>query len=114
MDKEIKTMSDHELLMELVQEKRRAERARRLRSCVLGGVAALLLVLCLLYVPRAVRAVRRYNDTMESLNRTVTQVQSFLDAANTLGMEKWQQTVEQLNERLAEVQSFLHIGGKQP
>lgn len=111
MDREIKSMSDRELLMELVQEKRRAERARKLRSCVLAGLAALL-VLCFVYVPRAVRAVRRYNDTMERLNRSVTQVQDFLDTANALGTEKWQQTVEQLNERLADVQGALRIGGK--
>lgn len=114
MDREIKNMSDRELLMELVQEKRRSERARKFRSCVLAGLAALLLVLGLLYGPRAVRAVRRYNDTMERLNRSVTQVQDFLDTANALGMEKWQQTVEQLNERLADVQGVLRIGGKQP
>ena len=113
MDREIKGMSDRELLMELVREKRRDERARKIRSCVLAGLAALLLVLCLLYGPRAVRAVRRYNDTMERLNRSVTQVQEFLDTANKLGIEKWEQTVEQLNERLADVQSALHIGGKQ-
>ena len=58
-------MTDREILIELLQEKRRAENLRWVR---LGVVAALVLaigILCAVYLPPVIRYFRKLNELLE-------------------------------------------------
>ena len=98
--KELSSMTDRELLLELVAEKRRADRARRIKAYIWMAVAAALLVLCLIYVPRVVRTVRHYNQVIDQVTQTVTEAQGLLDGLKAVGTEKLQDTAVQMNTRL--------------
>ena len=63
--KPIPEMTDREMLIELLQEKRRAENLRWVR---LGVVAALVLaigILCAVYLPPVIRYFRKLNELLE-------------------------------------------------
>ena len=63
--KPIPEMTDREILIELLQEKRRAENLRWVR---LGVVAALVLaigILCAVYLPPVIRYFRKLNELLE-------------------------------------------------
>lgn len=62
---EISMMSDRELLEELVESQRRAEKTRRFWLIVKLAIAAVILVLLLIYVPKIMAEVNHYKAMME-------------------------------------------------
>ena len=74
MPKPVETMSDHELLVELVREKRRADRERAVKTAVALAVLAVIVVLCVIYVPRIAQTVRQFQAVMDRLNRLKSSV----------------------------------------
>ncbi|MBO5555690.1 MAG: hypothetical protein J5927_00745 [Oscillospiraceae bacterium] len=109
--KELSSMTDRELLLELVADKRRADRARRIKAYVWMVVAAALAVLCLIYVPRIVHTVRHYNQVISQVSETVTEAQGFLDSLNAIGTDKLQDTVDQLGETAQKANDFFSALG---
>ena len=109
--KELSSMTDRELLLELVADKRRADRARRIKAYIWMVVAAALLVLCLIYVPRVVRTVRHYNQVIDQVSQTVTEAQGLLDGLKAVGTEKLQDTVDQLSESARKANAFFSAMG---
>lgn len=107
MVKEIETMTDRELLLELVAAGRRAEKRRRVRLWVYLAVAAALLALCLIYVPRLVCVVRQFNDTMGQLRAVTDQAQDFFRGIGDIGYDKLRETVDQVDAVTAEIQTVM-------
>jgi len=69
--KDINEMSDHELLMELVEEKRRNDKIRYIKYGIYAVLALIVIILCIKYIPMIVDMVNRYNALMESLSRLI-------------------------------------------
>ena len=134
-DKEIDSMSERELLCELVRQGRRAERAERIKLCALAVLLAAVVVLALVFVPKIVSPVRqlsesmgqieasfdearrvlesfddatldRFKQTMESLNETSQQARALMDKLRDSGIDKLQPTIEGLNNSIS---SFLRL-----
>ena len=55
MLKPIAAMSDHEMLVELMQEKRRNDRARNITYMIAGAILVLVIILLVRYLPPAIR-----------------------------------------------------------
>lgn len=75
--KDYSEMSDHELLMELVKEKRRNDRIRYVRYAVYGLILLAVIVIGAIYIPKIVAVINRYNrfmEQMEGLNEKVSSV----------------------------------------
>ena len=75
--KDYSQMSDHELLMELVKEKRRNDRIRYVRYAVCGLILLAVIVTGAIYIPKIVSVINRYNrfmEQMEGLNEKVSSV----------------------------------------
>ncbi len=97
--KPVEEMSERELLMELVTEKRRQDKARVVKYAVLAAVIIAIAVLAIIYVPKIVNA---YKALME----TYSQVQELsLEAEDALGqvegaVEKAHETMDNINDTL--------------
>lgn len=75
----IEEMSDHEMLVELLKEKRLRDKLRLVKLIVWGAVIVVLVVLGVIYIPPMVRFFKELHDSiesisssLESLNQTVT------------------------------------------
>ena len=107
MEKEIRALSDRELLEELVRETRRARQLRKTRNRVWLAAAAVLLVLCLIYVPRAVRTVQRYNAAIDRVNQVTDQIEAVLGDMGELDTETLRETAEEAGQTLRRVRALL-------
>ena len=124
MLKPIETMSDHELLMELVRDKRLRDRERAVKTAVALLVLAAILVLCIIYVPRIVETVQRYQAIMERMDQAVgrlneaadqmrqasSQVTEFFGDMGEDSLRAWQQSVEEVDELLQGLKNMFRFG----
>lgn len=123
MRKDIHHMTDHELLLELVAEKRRLEDLRRVRLIVTLIVLAAVILLAVIYIPRILAPIREFQQNMDELKRSLdrfnsslqqmdemtSEARAFFQQVGDLGLEKMQQSVEQLSEALGRVTGFFHL-----
>ena len=75
MLKPIAAMTDHEMLLELMREKRRNERARNIRYMIAGAVIVLILILIFRYLPPVVHYFQSLNATIDKIQGNVEEVQ---------------------------------------
>ena len=95
--KDYNEMNDHELLMELVKEKRRNEKIRYVRYGVYVLILLAVAILAGIYIPKIVAVINRYNrfmDQMQGLSEKVGSVMNdetidLLDSVKSV-MEKLQ------------------------
>lgn len=89
--KDINEMSDHEILIELLEEKRRNDRIRYIQYAFDAVVILALLVLGFIYIPKIVNFVKQVNQLVEDykqlvgrLNLTEVKIDEFM---NSFGSE---------------------------
>ncbi len=75
----IEEMTDHEMLVELLKEKRLRDKLRLVKLIVWAIVLVVLLILAFIYVPPVIQFFKEVHDnlesiskSLESLNQTVT------------------------------------------
>lgn len=79
MLKPIAAMTDHEMLVELLQEKRRADKMRNIKYAIAGAVCAVLIFLLIKYLPPVISYFRSVQETIEQIQSGVEQVQTVTD-----------------------------------
>ncbi|MBQ2657085.1 MAG: hypothetical protein IJF87_00760 [Erysipelotrichaceae bacterium] len=77
--KDYSQMSDHELLMELVKEKRRNDKLRYIRYGFSALVLLAVVIVAAIYVPKIVAVIRRYNQFMDQMEGLNDKVSSFVN-----------------------------------
>ena len=80
MLKPISAMTDHEMLVELMEEKRRNDRIRTAKLIVFCIVLVILIYLGIKYLPPIIRYFRSLNDTINQIQEGVDQVQGLTDS----------------------------------
>ena len=110
MRKDIQSMSDHELLMELVAEKRKLERLRHIKEICLAILLVIVVILGCVYIPKILApfrqfqemsgqlqaALNRFNASMDSYEQLSDQARSLFDQLGSLDLSKLQETMDQL------------------
>ena len=107
MQKDVGDMNERELLTELVQQGRRAERAGRIRSCVIAALLLIMLILALIYVPRILEPIRQLSESAERIEQSVNEAKEFLGGFDADAADKLKQTMESLNESSQQMRAFL-------
>ena len=98
--KEIEMMSDHELLMELVAEKRRNDRIRYIKYGIYGVIVLLLAALCFIYVPKIIDFYSKFNNVMDQLSEATNSVRRVSDSISTETIESFNSVVEAIKSLL--------------
>ena len=62
--KRIEEMSDHELLMELIEDKRRNDKIRFIIYAVFATLAVLIIGVMLVYISRIIQFMNQYKSIM--------------------------------------------------
>ena len=92
--KDIESMSDHELLMELVAEKRRNDKIRYVKYSIWGVVLLAAVVVGFIYVPKIIAFYNRFNAVMDTLNDVSNSVKRVSDSISTDTIESLNSVVE--------------------
>ena len=75
---DITLMSDRELLEELVESQRRAEKSRRIWLIVKLVIAAAILILLAIYVPKIIAEINRYKAMMDEAYQTAEDMKELI------------------------------------
>ncbi len=101
MRKSLENMTDHEILMELVAEKRRSDNLRRLKIAVYVVIAIIIAILLFKYLPPVIAFFRRLNDqvqqlqtAMEQVQQTVTKVKETVSGVGDSTLEALKRAIE--------------------
>ena len=100
MMKEIEMMSDHELLMELVAEKRRNDRIRYIKYGIYGVIGLAVAVMCFIYVPKIIDFYNKFNKVMDQLSEATNSVRRVSDSISTETIESFNSVVEAIKSLL--------------
>ena len=98
--KDYSQMSDHELLMELVKEKRRSDKIRYIRYGIHALILLAIVVVGIIYVLKIVAVIRRYNAFMDQMEGLNDKVSSFVNEG-TIGL------LDSVKSIMEKVQSLL-------
>ena len=100
MPDNIETMSDHELLMELVREQQRRDKREKTRLYISLAVLLVIVVILAVWVPKIIALQRELNDTLQQINAVAEQVENTLDGIDLEGLknilEKLQSVIKSL------------------
>ena len=98
----IEEMSDHELLMELIKDKRRNDRIRYVKYAVFGVIAVFVIGLLAVYVPKVVTFVNRYNTVIDELEKTTNSIKELKDSINLESFNTVQELIDKIQKVLAQ------------
>ena len=95
MLKPISAMTDHEMLVELMQAKRRGDTVRNIKLVCAGIVIAVLVYLGFRYLPPVIHYFQKIGDALETIQNGVTRIQNVTDSVKG--------TVDGLLEKISSV-----------
>ena len=98
--KDYNEMSDHELLMELVKEKRRNDKIRYVRYAVYVLILLAVGILAGIYVPKVVAVIKRYNQFMDQMQGLSDKVGSVVNDGTIGLLESMKSVMEKLQDLL--------------
>ncbi|MBR2595572.1 MAG: hypothetical protein IKE06_04545 [Solobacterium sp.] len=101
MPDNIETMTDHELLMELVKDQQRREKKEKTRRYISLAVLLVILALLLFCVPKVIRLYRDLYDALKQINAVAEKVNGTLEGIDTKALndilEKLQKVISMIN-----------------
>ena len=109
MPREIKNMSDHELLSELVQQGRRREKTEMIKLCLIVVLLLTIILLAVIYVPKIVSPIRQLSQSMKSIEEAAKEAERVLGSLDEDTMDKFKQTVESLTETSQQARVFMEM-----
>ena len=107
MNKDIDSMSEKELLAELVRQGRRSERADMIKVSVLCVLLLAVAILALVYVPKIVAPIQQLSDSMEQIETSFDEAKRVLSSFDKETIDNFKQTMESLNETSQQARVFM-------
>ena len=97
MARDIEQMSDHELLMELISDKRRQDKIRYIKYAVIGIFVAAVVIELVIWVPKIVAMVNYYNGIISQIDTTVVKINNVVSDIPDGLVQKINDLIESLN-----------------
>ena len=99
--KRIEEMSDHELLMELIEDKRRNDKIRFIIYAVFATLAVLIIGVMLVYIPRMIQFMDQYKALMEDLENATNSIKDLKDSLDFDSLSGVQDMISKVQEIMA-------------
>ena len=108
MQKPIEEMSDHEMLVELLREKRRAGTLRYVKIAVYSAIIIAIGILCAIYLPPIIAylTVQQIQQAMQQIQSATDSVRDTVAGIGESGADALREASEKLNELLEKVPRF--------
>ncbi len=98
--KKYEEMSDHELLMELVRDKKLRDRMRIVKIVFWAAVLIALAVLAYRYIPPVIATVQKWSTILEETEKTLQRVNDFSNSISEEAIQSIKNTVEKIAQFL--------------
>ena len=98
--KKISEMSEHEMLEELMKDKRRRDVFDRIKIATAGVVIIVLVVLAVIYVPKAITLINQGRELAGKINGLVDQTSGVMDKLGDGTIDRLRETIEALSSLL--------------
>ena len=98
--KNIEEMSDHEILMELIKEKRRNDILRYINYGLVAIVSVFVAVECSIYIPKIMAFMDKYNQVLDTLNETSASIKRISDSISTDTIDAFNNLVSGISDLL--------------
>ena len=105
--KRIEDMTEREMLMELMAEKRLQDRLRAVK--IAFGIAVILLLVWLgfTYIPRIIEVYNKWNDVLQQIQETGNKVNGVVDEIKSGPLQSIQSGIDSVKSGVESVKSFL-------
>ena len=77
----VETMTERELLMELVNEKRRQEKIRYIKWGISAVIIVLVVVLLIVYLPPVVKTIKKVDNAVDMMQSEIDNIKGSFDEA---------------------------------
>ena len=108
-------LNDHELLMELVEEKRKNEKANRIKFYLVIAFLVAMFVMVFVFLNKIYATVASYGEVMGQVEEMADQVDAFIresqSSLNGLNEILNKETIDQLKSVLDKLQNIGNIFG---
>jgi predicted PurR-regulated permease PerM len=105
--KRIEDMTEREMLMELMAEKRLQDRLRAVKIAFWIAVILLLVWLGFTYVPRIIDVYNKWNDVLQQIQETGNKVNGVVDEIKSGPLQSIQSGIDSVKSGVESVKSFL-------
>ncbi|MBR2824794.1 MAG: hypothetical protein IKE51_00785 [Solobacterium sp.] len=90
--------TDHELLLELLEDKRKRDRNRKIKIVLWIIVAVVVGVLLMRIVPNLIKMYESYQHAMQQIESITEQYQNIQEIINNQDFSGYQEAIEQIQE----------------
>ena len=89
--------SDHELLMELIEEKRKLEKIRKIKIIIWCVILALIIAGLSVVVPKIIEMYKSYQEAMKELNQILQQAQAISEELEKVDFTQYEELFKNLS-----------------
>lgn len=89
--------SDHELLMELIEEKRKLEKIRKIKLIIWCVILALIIAGLSVVVPKIIEMYKSYQEAMKELNQILQQAQAISEELEKVDFTQYEELFKNLS-----------------
>ncbi len=103
----IEEMSDHELLMELIAEKRRNDRLRYIRYGIIAAVALFVIIELSIWLPKINAALDTYYSLVNEVQSTTDSLKNFVGKIDLSILNDLQDKMGDVDKMMGNVEEVL-------
>lgn len=104
----IEELQDHEILMELLQEKRERDNQKRTQTIIMWIIIAAVAIALAICIPKVIDMYHRYNQAMKYIDTVYTQVEDVLNTYSGTFEKVAKLDVDGLVKTLNEISSIFN------
>ena len=105
-------MSDHEILMELLEEKRRNEKQRKTQLIITIGVIAVLVIALVVVWAKLSVSIREVQTNIDRINMATQEITGLFDGLKDAGYENAEQALKDLHDTTVKINEFFDAFGE--
>lgn len=107
MKKKIEEMTDHEILVELLKEKRMRDKIMYVKIAVYSVILITLMILGCIYIPKIVAFVNRVNEDLERIENTIIEFEENMNTLMEYGREFYDETLVKITENVQKIEGTI-------
>ena len=107
----LEEMNDHELLMELIEEKRRNQKIRCIKYGILAVAVIAIAIIVSSLIPKIREAIETYNTVMKQVDSATGKINEFMGKIDFSVLEELETTMGDVQDLMGKLQTILGFFG---
>jgi len=107
LSKKIEEMTDHEILLELIKEKRMRDKIMYVKIGFYSVILIALIILGCIYIPKIVAFVNRVNEDIERIEHTIDEIEENMNTLKEYGEDFYENTLTKITENVQKMEGTI-------